>query len=547
MPTTLPGISITKAKELLQQTDKIIHSFPEVDRTLGKIGRAETATDPAPLSMIETTIMLRPQVEYERVPIKRFFTLWPVWLKRPLTWILPEEKRGEILHEWRKKKIHRFFSGLPEWLKRPLTWIWPEERYITIEELVEHLDRAIQFPGLTNAWTMPIKTRIDMLSTGIKTPVGIKVMGPDLETLSNIGSRIEALVKGLPGTLSAYSERVIGGNYLDFKIRRDQIARYGLTVGDVQDVIMTAIGGMNVTHTVEGLERYPVNLRYARELRDDIEQLKRVLVFAPTGAQIPLVQLADISIHKGPAGIKSENARRTAWVYVDLRGIDVGTYVKHAKEMIDREVQLPPGYSIIWSGQYEYMEKARKTLNIIVPVTLLVIFLLLYFHFHNTTEAFIVMISLPFALVGGILLIYLLDYNLSVAVVVGFIAVAGLAVETGVVMLVYLDEAYTRKGNQGEIRSQDDLHGAVIEGTVERVRPILMTVSTTLIGLLTVMSGAETGSQVMKRIAAPMVGGLVSSTVLTLVILPAIYAIWKQWELRRAFSNKADIEKEMVQ
>lgn len=544
MPTTLPGISITKAKELLQQTDKIIHSFPEVHRTLGKIGRAETATDPAPLSMIETTIILRPQVEHQLVPVKRFFSNWPKWLKKPLTWIWPEVKKGKILHEWRKKKIDRFFSGFPGWLKKPLTWIWSEERYITMDELIEELDRAIQFPGLTNAWTMPIKTRIDMLSTGIKTPVGIKVMGPDLEILSKIGSQIEAMVKSIPGTLSAYSERVTGGNYLDFKIRRDQIARYGLTVGDVQDVIMTAIGGMNVTHTVEGLERYPVNLRYNRELRDDIERLKRVLVSAPTGAQIPLVQLADLSIHKGPAGIKSENSRRTAWVYVDLKGVDVGTYVKKTREIIDREIKLPPGYSIIWSGQYEYMERARKTLNIIVPVTLLMIFLLLYFHFHNTTEAFIVMISLPFALIGGILLLYLLNYNLSVAVVVGFIAVAGLAAETGVVMLVYLNESYKRRRNEGKMHSQDDLHAAIIEGTVERVRPILMTVSTTLIGLLTVMSGVETGSQVMKRIAAPMVGGLVSSTFLTLLIIPTIYAIWKKWELRGTISKRPGMAKD---
>ncbi|UCF55789.1 MAG: efflux RND transporter permease subunit, partial [Deltaproteobacteria bacterium] len=330
MPTTLPGISITKAKELLQQTDKIIQRFPEVHHTLGKIGRAETATDPAPLSMIETTIMLRPQVEYEMVHVDRSFSNWPGWLKKPLTWIWPEVKRGNVVNEWRKKKVDRFFSSWPGWLKRPFSWVWPEERYITIEELTEDLDLAIQFPGLTNAWTMPIKTRIDMLSTGIKTPVGIKLMGPDLEVLSELGSQIEAVVGDIPGTLSAYSERVTGGNYLDFRIRRDQIARYGLTVGDVQDVIMTAIGGMNVTSTVEGLERYPVNLRYNRELRDDIVRLKRVLVPAPTGAQVPLAQLADFFIRKGPAGIKSENSRQTAWIYVDLKGIDVGTYVKMA-------------------------------------------------------------------------------------------------------------------------------------------------------------------------------------------------------------------------
>jgi Cu(I)/Ag(I) efflux system membrane protein CusA/SilA len=532
MPTTLPGISITKARELLHQTDKIIQRFPEVHHTLGKIGRAETATDPAPLSMIETTITLRPQVTYEQIPVERFFKDWPGWIKAPLTRIWPEIKNGNVLSEWRRKKIERFFSNWPGWLKRPLTRIWPEARYITVEELVDDLNQAIPFPGLTNAWTMPIKTRIDMLSTGIKTPVGIKLMGPDLNVLSELGSRIEAVVRDIPGTLSAYAERVTGGNYLDLKIRRDQIARYGLRVGEVQDVIMSAIGGMNVTYTVEGLERYPVSLRYNRELRDDLDRLKRVLVATPMGAQVPLMQLVDFSIHKGPAGIKSENSRRTAWIYIDLKGVDVGSYVKMAKQVVDREVDLPAGYSIVWSGQFEYMEKARKTLNVIVPATLMVIFLLLYIHFRNVAEAAIVMASLPFALVGGVWLIYLLDYNVSVAVVVGFIALAGLAAETGVVMLVYLDEVFDKRNQQGLMNSADDLQAAIIEGAVERVRPKLMTVATTLIGLLPVMWGTETGSQVMKRIAAPMVGGLVSSAVLTLVIIPAVYFIWKRWQLR---------------
>jgi Cu(I)/Ag(I) efflux system membrane protein CusA/SilA len=527
MPTTLPGISITKARELLQQTDKIIQSFPEVDHTLGKIGRAETATDPAPLSMIETTITLRPAVEYEQVAVKRFFSDWPGWLKKPLAWIWPEVKNGKVLHEWRKKKIDRFFSGWPGWLKAPLARIWPEERYITIDELSENLNDAIQFPGLTNAWTMPIKTRIDMLSTGIKTPVGIKLMGDSLDTLAGLGERVEAILHDVPGTASVYSERVTGGNYLDFTLRRGEIARYGLTVGDVQDVIMTAIGGMNITQTVEGLERYPVNLRYDRELRDDMERLKRVLVPAPTGAQVPLYQLADFAIRKGPSGIKSENARRSAWVYVDLKGVDVGSYVKRAKAIVDRELSLPAGYSLAWSGQYEYMEKARKTLNVIVPVTLLVIFILLYIHFHDITEAVLVMASLPFALVGGVWLLYLLDYNLSVAVVVGFIALAGLAAETGVVMLVYLDEAFLRRKKEAGIETSGELEAAVIDGAVERVRPKLMTVATTLIGLLPVMAGTQTGSEVMKRIAAPMVGGLISSTVLTLVIIPVVYDMWK--------------------
>ena len=545
MPTTLPGISITKAKELLQQTDKIIQSCPEVHHTLGKIGRAETATDPAPLSMIETTITLRPEVVYEEIPVKRFFKDWPGWLKEPLTWIWPEVKKGKVLTEWRKKKVERFFSNWPGWLKKPFGWIWPEERYITIEELIDDLDQAIPFPGLTNAWTMPIKTRIDMLSTGIKTPVGIKLTGPDLDVLSELGSRIEAVVRDIPGTLSAYAERVTGGNYLNLKIRRDQIARYGLRVSEVQDVIMSAIGGKNVTFTVEGLERYPVSLRYNRELRDDLDRLKRVLVATPMGAQVPLMQLADFSIRKGPAGIKSENSRRTAWIYVDLKGVDIGSYVKMAKQVVDREVDLPAGYSIVWSGQFEYMEKARKTLNIIVPVTLMVIFLLLYIHFHNFTEATIVMASLPFALVGGVWLLYLLEYNLSVAVVVGFIALAGLAAETGVVMLVYLDDVFEKRRRQGKMNSNEDLQAAIIEGAVERVRPKLMTVATTLIGLLPVMWGTETGSEVMKRIAAPMVGGLVSSAVLTLVIIPAVYFIWKRWQLRGTFLKEIRISAEI--
>jgi len=476
MPTTYPGISITKAKELLQQTDKIIKRFPEVHHVFGKIGRAETATDPAPLTMIETTIMLNDP------------------------------------KEWR--------PGM------------------TIEKLIDELDAAIQFPGLTNAWTMPIRTRIDMLSTGIKTPVGIKLMGANLDTLSELGQRIEAVVRRIPGTLSVYSERVTGGNYFDFKINREEAARYGLTVGDVQDVIMSAIGGMNVTYTVEGLERYPVNVRYSRELRDNLPALKRVLIPTPMGAQIPISQVADISIHKGPAAIKSENARRTAWIYVDLKNIDVGTYVKNAKQIVYDEVKLPAGYSIVWSGQYEYMERAARRLSFVVPLTIIIIFLLLYFHFKNLTESFIVMLSLPFALVGGVWLMFFSGYNMSVAVAVGFIALAGLAAETGVVMLVYLDEAFARFKAEGRMNSWSDLKQAISEGAVERVRPKLMTVATTLIGLLPVMIGSATGSQVMKRIAAPMVGGLISSTILTLIIIPAIYALWKRFSLRKFLWEK---------
>jgi Cu(I)/Ag(I) efflux system membrane protein CusA/SilA len=476
MPTTLPGISVTKARQLLQQTDRIIKSFPEVETVFGKIGRAETATDPAPLTMIETTIILKPE------------------------------------NQWR--------DGM------------------TREKLVDELDRAIQFPGLTNAWTMPIKTRIDMLATGIKTPVGIKIMGDNLDSLSAIGERIESTVRRLKGTLSVYSERVVGGNYVDFEIRRDEIARYGLTVGDIQDIFMSAVGGMNITYTVEGLERYPVNLRYSRGYRDNIEALKRILVPTPSGAQVPLAQLADISIHKGPAGIKSENARKTAWVYVDIRGIDVGTYVGNARKAISEEITLPPKYSIIWSGQFEYMQAAAAKFRVVIPLTVIVVFLLLYFHFKNLSESLIVMLALPFALVGGIWWLYLADYNTSVAVFVGFIALAGLAAETGVVMLVYIDQAIKRHSSESRLRTTGDMNKAILEGAVERVRPKLMTVATTMIGLLPIMIGHGTGSEVTRRIAAPMVGGLISSTLLTLIIIPAVYSIVRGWHLPKAIEKE---------
>jgi len=482
MPTTLPGISVTKAKELLQQTDKIIAGFPEVKTVFGKIGRAETATDPAPLTMIETTITLK------------------------------DEK------QWR--------PGM------------------TIEKLIEELDRAVQFPGLTNAWTMPIKTRIDMLSTGIKTPVGIKLMGPDLQTLSNLGEEIEAVIRQVPGTASVIAERVIGGNYIDFVIDREAAARYGLSVGDVQDVIMSAIGGMNVTTTVEGLERYPVNVRYSRELRDNLSALKRVLIPAPSGAEIPLGQVADLQIKKGPAAIKSENARRTAWLYVDLRDIDVGTYVKMARQVVDSTVEFPAGYSIVWSGQYEYMHRAQERLRLVVPITLIIIFLLLYFNFKNVTESLIIMLSLPFALVGGIWLMWLSGYNMSVAVGVGFIALAGVAAETGVVMLLYIDNAFKDRMRSGEMNSKEDLRTAVMYGAVERVRPKLMTVTTTIVGLLPIMWGHGTGSQVMKRIAAPMVGGLITSTILTLIVIPAIYYLWRGRKFKEKEEGNGDAAEE---
>ncbi len=466
MPTTLPGISLTSARELLQQTDKILRRFPEVKSVFGKIGRADTATDPAPLSMIETTIQL----------------------KEP--------------SEWR-----------------------PD---MTQEKLKRDLARALKLPGLSDtSWEGPIKIRIDMLSTGFKSPVGVKIMGDDLDTLVSLGESVESVLIKVPGTKGTFTERVTEGNYIEFIIRRDRIARYGLSIADVQDVIMSAAGGMNITRTVEGLERYPVNLRYPREYRDHVNKLQRLMVPTPSGAQVPVGQLADIVVRKGPAMVKSENARKTNWIFVYLDTSDVGGYVERARAAVSEEVKLPPGYSIIWSGQYEYMEAARKRLNVVIPATIIVIFLLLYLHFRNMTESLIVMLSLPFALIGGIWLMSVLGYQTSVAVYVGFIALAGLAAETGVVMLVYLDGAYRRYKLEGRMLYRSDLENSVIEGAVMRVRPKLMTVSTTLIGLLPIMLGAGTGAEVMKRIAAPMVGGLISSAFLTLIVIPAVYALIK--------------------
>ncbi len=472
MPTTLPSISITKAREILQQTDRMIRTVPEVHQVFGKIGRAETATDPAPLSMIETTIMLKP----------------------------PDE--------WR--------PGM------------------TIQKLIHELDAKVRLPGVTNAWTMPIKTRIDMLATGIKTPVGIKVAGPDLAVLQDLAVEIEGILKEVPGTLSAYAERVVGGNYLDFDIDRREIARYGLTVGDVQDVIESAIGGVNVTTTVEGLERYPVNLRYPRELRDNIAALRRVLVPTPSGAQVPLEQLVSLEIRKGPPEIKSENARLNAWILVDLEGIDVGSYVKNAKEVLAREFSMPSGYTVTWSGQYEYMQRAAKRLRIVIPVVIAIIFLLLYLNFRKVSDSLIVMLSLPFSLVGGIWLLWLLDYEMSVAVGVGFIALAGVAAETGVVMLIFLEEAVARYKREGRLNTRADLEQAIFEGAVLRVRPKMMTVIATMAGLLPIMWGTGTGSETMRRIAAPMVGGMVSAMILTLVVIPVVFEWVRGWQLERA-------------
>ena len=470
MPSTFPGLSITKAKEILQQTDKIIKTFPEVESVFGKMGRAETATDPAPLSMIETTVVL----------------------KDP--------------SEWR--------PGM------------------TKEKLVEEMDRALQFPGLTNVWTMPIKTRIDMLSTGIKTPVGIKIGGPDLRELERLGKEVEAVVKPLEGTLSAYAERVMGGSYLDFEIDRTAAARYGLNVGDVQDVIQSAIGGMNVSWTVEGLERYPINIRYPRELRDDLTRLRETLVATPAGLQVPLGQLAVINIHDGPPAIKSENARPNAWVYVALRGIDVGTWVERARKEVSEKVEIPAGYTIFWSGQYEYMQRARERLLMIVPITLFLIFLILYINMKSLVKTAIVFLAVPFSLIGAIWLMYFLGYNWSIAVWVGIIALAGLDAETGVVMLLYLDIAYQKAKDKGRMVTYADLAEAVDHGAVQRIRPKMMTVMAILLSLAPILWSTGTGSDVMRRIAAPMVGGVFSSFVGELIVYPSIYFVWRALKLK---------------
>ncbi|NIV17671.1 MAG: CusA/CzcA family heavy metal efflux RND transporter [Woeseiaceae bacterium] len=489
MPTSFPGVSITKAKELLQQTDKILRTFPEVETVFGKVGRAETATDPAPLSMLETIARLKDRSE------------------------------------------------------------WPDPDKTT-KELMAQMDAAIKFPGLANAWTMPIKTRIDMLSTGIKTPVGIKVSGPDLVVLERISKDIEQIMKTLPDTLSAFGDRAVGGYFLDFDIDREQVARHGLTVGDVQDVIMSAIGGMRVTETVEELERYPVNLRYPRDLRDDPEQLSRVLVPTPYGAQIPLAQLASIEMRRGAPVIKSEDARPNAWVYVDLKTSDVGGFVANAKQVLSEQLDLPAGYSIVWSGQYEYMERAAQRLRIVIPMTLFMIFLLLYFNFGNVAAPVVVMLSVPFALIGGFWLVHWYGFNISVAVAVGFIALAGVAVETGVLVLTFIEEAIADRRRekldefeQGGISSphlgKEDIVAAVHTGTSRRVRPVVMTATSTIVGLLPIMLGGGTGSDVMRRIAAPMVGGMLTTTFLCLLVLPVIYTFVLQWKAARA--ARADI------
>ncbi len=494
MPTTLPGLSVTKAKEILQQTDRIIRQFPEVEHVFGKVGRAETATDPAPMMMIETTITLKPESEWRRLPAMRFYSTWP----------------GEL-----------------EGLKKLLRRIWPEEKTMTVDQLIDRLNDAIQFPGLTNAWTMPIKTRIDMLSTGIKTPVGIKVMGNDLATLSRIGEEIEALVRPLPGTLSAISERAVGGNYLDIVIDRTQAARYGINVGTIQEIIQTAVGGMAVTETVEGLERYSVNVRYDRDFRSDPEALRRVLIPAAGGRHIPLEQLAEIRINSGPDSIKSENGRRTVWVYVDIKGMDIGTYVDAARKAVSTHIKLPPGYNIVWSGQFEYMEKARQRLMVIIPLTILIIFVIIYMSTKSLIKTGIVFLAVPFSLVGAFWFLYLLGYNTSIAVWVGIIALAGLDAETGVVMLLYLDLAHKLWDDQGRMQTRGDLVQAIHHGAVKRIRPKIMTIAVIIAGLVPIMWSHGAGADVMKRIAAPMVGGVVTSGIMELMVYPVIFYLWR--------------------
>jgi len=601
MPTSIPGISETEAKRVLQTQDNLFKTFPEVDVVFGKIGRAQTATDPAPMTMVETAVSLKsPQdwperwIEYGFISQKARRALER--LQKISVLDDPDaldvgDAAGQIEGMARKtvqEQVRKLYaSGADRAMAEETAvnalceelafrieehllshnLVSPAQvnevtarvaetidalhiekvpmRRLTIEELMyDDMEAEFQFLGLTNAWTMPIKARTDMLSTGIKTPIGIKIFGDDLETLERVAVEVEGVVKGVPGTLSAIAERVMGGNYIDFDIDRYAVARHGLTVGDVQDVIETAVGGMNITQTVEGRYRFPVNVRYPRELRDDPRKLGRVLVHTPGGGQVPIEQLATISIKTGPPGIKSENGLLQAIVYVDMRkGQDVGGYVERARKAVEERVQLPPGYYISWSGQYEYMVAVNKKLRVMVPLTLFIIFLLLYFNFHRIQETAIVMLSLPFAMVGSVWFMYLLGYNMSVASGVGFIALAGLAVETGVVMLLFLNLAYDEEAARGAPMTARRLYNAIVHGAVMRVRPKIMTVATTIMGLLPLMWMAGAGARPMKRMAAPMIGGLVSSAVLTLIVLPAIYAMWKTRQSRsETRSEKVSIE-----
>lgn len=488
MPTTLPGISVTEAKNLLQTQDQILKSFPQVEQVFGKAGRMESSTDPAPFSMMETVVQLKPENQ------------WP--------------------------KLKRWYSFLPQLMQKPFQTFWPD--HMSHEELINEMDQALQIPGTSNAWTMPIKNRIDMLSTGVRTPIGIKILGSDLKTIEDIGTRLETILKDVPGSRSVFAERTAGGYFLDFDLKRDQLARYGLTVDDAQMTILSAIGGENITTTVEGPERYPVNVRYPRDLRDNVEKLKRVLVATPSGEQIPLTQIADIVMRSGPGMIRNENGLLAGYVYVDVAGRDIGTYVDEAKRKVARELKLPEGYGLIWSGQYENMIRVGERLKVVLPLTIFIISLLLYMNTRSMVQTGIVLLSVPFSLIGAVWLLWALGYNISIAVWVGMIALMGLDAETGVLLLLFMELAYKEAMSKGEMKTPEDLKRAIMQGSVRRLRPKLMTVMAAFVGLLPIMWSNGAGADVMKRIAAPMVGGLISSFILGLLVYPAIYYIWKE-------------------
>ena len=506
MPTTLPGISVAQAQELLIAQDKVLRSFPEVERVFGKAGRADTSTDPAPFSMFETTIVLK----------------------------------GE--DQWRPKD--RWYSAWPQWTKPAFRPFWPD--HISWDELVDEMNRALKSPGVTNAWTMPIKARIDMLTTGVRTPVGIKIFGADLAEIERLGADIEKAVRDIPGTRSAYAERVAGGYFLDITPRRDQLARYGLVIDDLHMVIAAAIGGENVTTTIEGRARYSVNVRYPRELRDDPERLGRVLVPTATMAQVPLAQLADVRLVQGPSMLRDENGFLAGYVYVDISGRDVGGYVDDAKRAVEKAVTLPAGYSLTWSGQYENMIRVRERLKIVVPITLALIFALLYANTRSGFKSSLVMLAVPFSAIGAIWLFWLLDYNVSIAAWVGMIALLGLDAETGVFMLLFLDLAWEDAKQRGLLRNESDADEAIVHGAVKRARPKMMTVAAAFMGLLPIMWSTSAGADVMKRIAAPMIGGLITSFALELLVYPAIYKLWRRRELKQPPAEGATPGVELV-
>ncbi len=488
MPTTVPGISVAEAQQLMQTMDKRLRAFPEVERVFGKAGRAETSTDPAPFSMMETTILLKPT------------------------------------DQWRKKD--RWYSKLPEFLQSPFRHIWPDR--ISPDELTAEMDQAMQFPGVTNAWTMPIKARIDMLSTGVRTPVGIKIQGADVKEIEKIGTRLESILSKVPGTRSVFAERTAAGYFLDFTLKRENLARYGLTVKEAEMVVESAVGGEPVSTTVEGRERYPINVRYARDFREDLTKLRRVLVPTRSGAQIPLAELADIEFVSGPAMLRDENGMLSGYVYVDIAGRDVGGYIEDAKRAV-QQLDIPIGYTMTWSGQYENMQRVRERLKIVLPVTLFLIFILLYMNTKSSIKAMIVMLAVPFSLIGAIWYLWLLGYHMSIAVWVGMIALMGLDAETGVFMLLFLDLSYNDAVRRGKMNSYEDLRDAIIHGAVKRVRPKAMTVMAAMMGLLPIMWSMGTGADMMKRIAAPMIAGLVTSFIMELLVYPVIYDLWKSW------------------